>query len=1153
MRRVFDRFEYEPANIIGVGGMGTVYKGLDTANNNAPVAIKYLKPDIVQNNADMVTRFQREGEALRELNHPNIVKVLGAGQCENEHYLIMEYVAGGSLQDLLDRKARIIVQRALYIALDLADALTRAHRLNILHRDIKPANVLLADDGTPRLTDFGVARVHASEMTQEGQLIGTLAYLSPESITGGHLDERHDIWAFGVLLFELLTGRRPFESDMIGTLITQITTQPIPDIEALRPDAPVALVDLIYRMLARNPEHRIRSARQVGAELEAIIHSADTGGIIGVATSQGRFQTTGAGQITPTPTPSSTISTRPKTPKLHNFPVPATPFVGRTQEVSEIIKLINDPEQRLITLVGVGGMGKTRIAQAVAESVVQQFPDGVYFVPLAPVNDPKLVPTKIAEAMNFQFSGAGDPKVEMMNFLRDKEALLILDNMEHLVAGAEMLADGMSQIPNMQLLVTSRERLRLRGETIYEVNSMLLPPPNISVVEMEGYPATQLFMSSASRSAPDFELTDDNAQDVCKVLQGVQGVPLGIELAAGWLEMLDIDEIAREIDDSLDFLETDMRDMPERHRSIRAVFDYSWNLMNTDERNAFMKLSVFRGGFERGAAKKVLGTSLRTLTALMNKSLLSRQPDGRYMVAKLLRQYAQEHFDEECAEREAVYTAYVEYYADFLKKLAPLFNTKDDLKALSALETDIENVRHAWQLAVERELFDLLQQMFIPMNDYFFARSMLNEAIELFGGLAEKLRTENKTDLPLYWSAYVAHMGVLGRQGNYREAEKGARVAVEHLREHHYDDTLFARALNILAYPLMMLGGYAESRRLLYEAGGLLKPDQLDTTLLLAQTTGNLGYMEFLAGNLEEAKRIYEDLTANYYSLERSPVGFAFGMNNLGEILQVMGNLDEANEKFQIAYDTFKSYDHRRGMAFTTNNLAGVATIQGNIEEAQKLYRKAYRINRDIGDLAGIGHSLSAMANMALFEQKYTDALGYYQQVADLRRTTGDQINYARTLTEIATVYYLMGRVDESRKYSDEALDIAEELDSDFLRALAYFGVGGYMLYDGNRVEGMNYLKQALRMAATDTDNPSFVFALISIAVILSERGFDEQAAQVIGYIDQYHQGHFENFGERILGNIRYALRNQMGAAYTVASAKGQRLTIDDIIKDILN
>ena len=264
---------YELLEVIGHGGMGTVHRGRDVKTDTF-VAIKELKPEIVQLDPSIVERFEREGEALRRLDHPNIVKMLGTVAENNTHYLIMEYVSGGTLGDLMCDP--LSIEKILDLALDIADALTRAHRLKILHRDIKPANVLLAEDGTPRLTDFGVARMEdRTRVTEAGVIVGTYSYLSPEAINGEELDERTDIWAFGVMLYEMLTGKRPFEDDSVGAIINAILNQPVPDILEHRADIPPVLGNLVSRMLEKDRTQRINSARIVGAELEAIIRGVE--------------------------------------------------------------------------------------------------------------------------------------------------------------------------------------------------------------------------------------------------------------------------------------------------------------------------------------------------------------------------------------------------------------------------------------------------------------------------------------------------------------------------------------------------------------------------------------------------------------------------------------------------------------------------------------------------------------------------------------------------------------------------------------------------------------------------------------------------------------------------------------------------------------
>jgi len=263
-----DRFQIGP--LIGGGAIGMVYAGVDTQSGEK-VAIKVLRQELTASMPELVERFRREGEALRRLNHPNIVKVLSTIEENAQHYLVMEYVGGGSLADLLARQPKLPVERVVAIALELADALSRAHHLDILHRDMKPENILLAEDGTPRLTDFGLARLgNYPSLTTTGSVLGTFYYLSPEACNNQQIDARSDIWSFGVVLYEMLTGQLPFKGETPFEIMWAINHQPLPDLTLYRDDLPPEMVDLIHRMMRRDQPARIASSRLVGAELEGI-------------------------------------------------------------------------------------------------------------------------------------------------------------------------------------------------------------------------------------------------------------------------------------------------------------------------------------------------------------------------------------------------------------------------------------------------------------------------------------------------------------------------------------------------------------------------------------------------------------------------------------------------------------------------------------------------------------------------------------------------------------------------------------------------------------------------------------------------------------------------------------------------------------------
>jgi serine/threonine protein kinase len=635
---------YRIGHRIGSGGMGDVFRGLDL-RTNSPVAVKVLKSELATQ--EMVQRFIREGETLRQLNHPNIVKLLDAVQENGRHYLIMELVEGGSLDDLLMQTPRLPMHDVLNIALDLADALTRAHRLNIIHRDIKPANVLLANDGMLRLTDFGIARVVGSDITEAGSLLGTIAYIAPEVFQGRQADVRSDIWSMGLMLYEMLAGMHPFLSDEgTGGLIHAILDQPFPELEVLRPDVPSALIDMINRMVLKDPAERIPRMRLVGAELESILAALLSNEIISSTpeTQQTQFIVKfGPGSRFETPAAPSPEAFR------HNLPIQTLSFVGRETELDEIKNLLREDNVRLLTIVGPGGMGKTRLSLEVAGQFLhtthedKQFEHGLYFIDLAPMTSADHIIGAAAEAVGYVFQQDGrDATQQLFDYLHGKNMLLIFDNFEHVISARAFVQEILQAVASVKILVTSREKLNLSSETVFILSGMSFPNWETPADALE-YGAVKLFLQSAHRVRRDFQLDADTLTYVARICRMVQGTPLGILLAASWLEVLTPREIAEEINHSLDFLETEMHDLPERQRSLRAVFEYSWSLLADQEQMLFAQFSMFRGGFTRDAALQITGTNLRALTMLVNKSLLHRDTmSGRNEIHELLRQYAEE-------------------------------------------------------------------------------------------------------------------------------------------------------------------------------------------------------------------------------------------------------------------------------------------------------------------------------------------------------------------------------------------------------------------------------------------------------------------------------------------------------------------------------
>lgn len=910
---------FELGAFIAQGGMGAVYQGRDV-HTDQRVAIKRVKPDAVADNPDLIQRFVQEGEALRALNHPNIVKLLAACEQDGQHYLILEYVGGGSLADLLKKQPCLPVDRVVAIALELADALSRAHHLKIIHRDLKPENVLLAEDGTPRLTDFGIARVGNLAITQSGVLLGTYPYLCPEGLNGQTPDHRADLWAFGVLLFEMLAGRRPFTGETFAALMAAILTQPTPDLEALRPDAPAALIDLVYRLLEKNPEQRIPSARLVGAEMEAISRGTPL-------QPPPRAVSQDLKQNEPTALTERTPLDSP--PGLHNLPAQTTPFVGREAELTELASLLGTQDVRLVAILGPGGMGKTRLALEIAADQLPHYPDGVFFVALAPLADPASVVPAIAEAVRFSFQGDTDPQQQLLEFLRNRQLLLILDNFEHLLDAAPLLTTILQAAPCVKVLVTSRSRLNLQEEALFRLEGLDFPDWETPADALE-YSAVKLFVQSASRVQPGFALQVHDLTYLARICRQVQGMPLGILLAAAWIDLLSLEEISTEMARSLDFLSTEQRNVPTRQRSIQAVFDYSWTLLSDEERDVFQKLSVFRGGFTREAAQQVADASLRTLGALVNKSMLRRFPDtGRYEIHELLRQYAEKHL---AGDRDTVRDCHSRYYADYY--------ARPGSPVLDGVE--FNNVLTAWERLVQTRAAEGIDKLHWVIHWFLDHQGRHQEKLNLMKQAETALRSGPPTPpiLLTIGGLLLAEGWGYITLGYWEEGKAVVQEGVALYREYGKPGEI-AEALQTLAFVCSFRSEFSEALQVTQEALSIGK--RLGDERLIRGALYWMSSALIMGGHPADAKPVVEEGIRLARAVGDGQADLFSGLY-MPMIHFEAGDLLEAKRRAQEWLENAVHMDYAWGTAIAHRYLGRIAMAEHNHLDAQHHYRESLRI-----------------------------------------------------------------------------------------------------------------------------------------------------------------------------------------------------------------
>lgn len=425
----------------------------------------------------------------------------------------------------------------------------------------------------------------------------------------------------------------------------------------------------------------------------------------------------------------------------NNLAKQATPFIGRQKELELLGAHLGNPAFQLLSLIGPGGMGKTRLALALAEQHVDdsQFKDGIYLVELASLLDPANLLSAVAEALGYQFQADGrESEQQILDYLRNRQILLVLDNFEHLLDAAGLITRILQTAPTVQVLVTSRQRLGQPGETLFQLSG-LDSSENVTLEAALDQPAVQLFVSSASRAQPGFELTAANVEAVLQICRQVQGMPLGIMLAASWLVMLTPEEIAGEIQQGLDFLEDEIGDMPERQHSIRVVFNYAWENLTKDEQQVFMTLSVFRGGFSREAAQAVSAASLPTLLSLTNKALIFRNAEsGRFEIHELLRQYSFERLAEQPDALNETFDKHARYFAAFADQHLSTVWKGGEQQVLA----DIDNIRLGWQRAIRQGFFDDIARYAFFMFTLYEMLGWWQEAVATFKWTSSELASD---------------------------------------------------------------------------------------------------------------------------------------------------------------------------------------------------------------------------------------------------------------------------------------------------------------------------------------------------------------------------------------------------------------------------
>jgi len=961
-----------------------------------------------------------------------------------------------TLHDLLSASGRFPLKDALHITIDLCNRLMHDRDQGRFYVSLSPENV---SAHTPIL-------IHTDDSTNEDDL--TSSYVSPEIRSGEQPDERSTIWSLGLLLFEILTDYELAQADHENFIV--------PDLVQLRSDIPESLALLIYRMLEHDPDLRICSLDDVRHECERIISLLYSN----------------------EPEKSSEMLTHNSStgkPALSHGTMifGMTRFVGRTREMTELRKLLNETDDRLITIVGLGGIGKSRLAYELARELADRFHHGVYFVPLNPIRSPALIVLAISNAMGFTFIGNEDTNKQLIRYLRGKEMLLILDDFDELIEGSDIILDLLDGVPELRLIVTSRERLNIRSERVYELGG--LPIPGKTDENIVHNDSIELFVEHAVRVHPGFSLEDEfsGIVSICTLLEGM---PLGIEISASWSRVLTCKEIAKEIEENLDFLESNEGDIPERHRGIRATFDRSWDLLAASDRKGLARLSVFSGGFRREAAKEIADVGLDMLVNFVDKSLLRRDAFGRFQVHELIRQYLKRKLSADSNEHTSLLKRHSNFFGKFLSDRTDILWGEKQREAMDEIEVELPNIRLAWKNALSNGQYDIIYSSIEPLYLFHQTRGWFKTCDELFEESLRILDSDKHDDI-LSRSCIILFKTRIGfLRGALGRCEESLKILKECLLEIENTD--------LPAVKILILYGLSELTRrqgdfdasVEYAEQCLSLAVQQQNRRLQANALSSLGMIAQNRGSYERATKFFRNslYISNDLGYQR---GIVRGLNGLGNVYYARGDYSKARSCFRQGREKAEELGERNLSAILAGSLGNIAVMLGDYDEAKRLYVKRLQNAQSVGDESGIARGLFLLGGVHLRLNELEEAQHVLEKSAAIYKKTKEQRMIAFSLVTLADVRIAQNNFSAAESLLRESLEIYEKIDLKQGIVFTLGNISEILLEQEDFREANRLLRRALRIAHEMKSHQSILTIFHRFASLFERTGDLSRAAHL--------------------------------------------------------
>lgn len=728
----------------------------------------------------------------------------------------------------------------------------------------------------------------------------------------------------------------------------------------------------------------------------------------------------GAQEETTTPQlqPSIVLSKSPSVP--NNLPQAITRFVGRKPELEQLARHLADPDCRLLTLIGPGGIGKTRLAIEAARQIdfsQSSFSDGIYFVSMAEHDSPEQLSYAMVEALGLTVADGQEIQSRLIDFLQDKRLLFVLDNFEHRLDAAERVERILRATPNVKILVTSRERLHSPGEQLFHVHGLEYERLAGQSVDEE-LTAAQLFLQSARLIDYDLRITPEGKATIIEICRQVEGMPLAIELAASWIEVLYPAQILAEIQRGLDILTADQHGKQDEHANMRAVFERTWRRLDAAEQQAFARLAVFRAPFTREAAEAVAGATLPLLSRLAGKSLIQyRREQGRYAFHALIHQFALEKLRETEGNDFETHKRLCAYYADFIQRQMSRIQGRESSEAVAYIDAEIDNIRVVWRWALAHKQLDVIEISLIPLMMFFNTTAFKQETQLFYTQGAEVL----EMSLP--------------------EGREGVLLA-----------TLISLKVSVLTNTVFDLGevkGSASPLDLLQRSISIF--EQTGELSLLATALKQLVFALFITGDFQRAIQYGLQALAIYSDNVESGDMLAL-VGAVGSSYAALAEYTKAIHYFEWTIRVAESTGDRVAYGANLATLADSLRACGHYEEARKYAQKAVEVNREIGNVADLGTSLHVLGETELNVGDFAAALLHGKEELTLYQAGNSSRLWDGPGVLMGNAACGMGELDEAKGYFAKSLDfhLAHDLlDGAWWAADAALGLAMVLVKEG--------------------------------------------------------------------------------------------------------